>query len=95
MPYRVLAPLIAARLRATSEDAEGGYDGAESFIDDLETIADSLVRNKGRHAGLLHYLGAGQTRGLSRHVGIHDPAVRGPLRLLDSGGYGRCRAGVC
>ena len=52
MPYRVLAPLIAARLRATSEDAEGGYDGAEAFIADLETIAESLIENRGRHAGL-------------------------------------------
>ena len=52
MPYRVLAPLIAARLRATDEDADGSYAGPEEFIADLETIAGSLVDNKGRHAGL-------------------------------------------
>jgi phosphoenolpyruvate carboxylase len=52
MPYRTLMPLIAARLRATGEDAETGYGGADEFIADLETIAASLTANKGRHAGL-------------------------------------------
>jgi phosphoenolpyruvate carboxylase len=52
MPYRVLTPLIAARLDATAADADGGYANAGEFIADLETIADSLIENRGRHAGL-------------------------------------------
>ena len=52
MPYRVLAPLIAARLDATVNDGEEAYDGPDAFIADLEAIAASLIANRGRHAGL-------------------------------------------
>jgi phosphoenolpyruvate carboxylase len=52
MPYRVLAPLIAARLRATADDADHGYGSPEAFVADLEIIANSLIGNRGRHAGL-------------------------------------------
>lgn len=52
MPYRVLAPLIAARLRATRENQAFAYAGPDEFVSDLSSIADSLTVNRGRHAGL-------------------------------------------
>ena len=52
MPYRILCRLMAARLRATSEDRSNGYADAASFLDDLEVIADSLRKNRGSNAGL-------------------------------------------
>ena len=52
MPYRCLLTLVAARLQATQEDREGGYLGVEEFLEDLELVRLSLIRNGGRHAGL-------------------------------------------
>ncbi|MBK9656033.1 MAG: phosphoenolpyruvate carboxylase [Rhodanobacteraceae bacterium] len=52
MPYRCLLILMAARLGATLEDRDGGYDDPIEFLADLDLIRLSLVRNGGRHAGL-------------------------------------------
>jgi len=52
MPYRNLATLMAARLRATRHDAPGGYPDAAAFEQDLACIADSLHAHRGEHAGL-------------------------------------------
>jgi phosphoenolpyruvate carboxylase len=52
MPYRNLATLMAARLRATRDDGPGGYPDAAAFEADLACIADSLRAHHGEHAGL-------------------------------------------
>src|SRR5690606_32922699 len=52
MPSRVFLRLIAARLKATYDDAAFPYESPEEFTADLELIADSLRANKGRNAGL-------------------------------------------
>ena len=52
MGYRVLLELIGARLRATRSDREHGYAGPSDFLNDIETIADSLMAHRGEHAGL-------------------------------------------
>jgi phosphoenolpyruvate carboxylase len=52
MPYRRFLHLIRARLSATLAGQAKGYPGAQAFVDDLGTIADSLRRNKGENAGL-------------------------------------------
>lgn len=51
MPYRVLLRLIAERLAATLGDAKGAYESPDAFLNDLATIAASLERHGGRHAG--------------------------------------------
>lgn len=51
MPYRVALLLIAARLYATYEDADRRYRRVDQFVADLETVARSLERHKGSHAG--------------------------------------------
>ncbi len=52
MPYRTLLSLIWERLGSTLDDADHGYDGPDALLDDLDLVASSLERNRGRHAGL-------------------------------------------
>lgn len=51
MPYRQLNDRMRARLQATLDDADGAYAGPEELIDDLQLIFDSLLANRGEHAG--------------------------------------------
>jgi phosphoenolpyruvate carboxylase len=51
MPYRVLAWLMGARLRATMNDTNSAYENAAAFIGDLELMMRSLETNKGHSAG--------------------------------------------
>lgn len=51
MPYRVFLTLMRARLQATERDQPQAYPDANAFIEDLRRIADSLLANKGLHAG--------------------------------------------
>jgi len=52
MPYRCLLLLMIGRLQTTQEDRDGAYENAQEFIDDIELMRLSLIRNGGRHAGL-------------------------------------------
>lgn len=52
MPYRVYFAMVAERLRTTYEGRPNGYDEAATFVEDIETAADSLRENHGRYAGL-------------------------------------------
>ncbi len=52
MPYRELLRFVETRLRDTEVDGTHAYPGAEDLLADLDLIAASLARNKGRHAGL-------------------------------------------
>ncbi|UCC13286.1 MAG: phosphoenolpyruvate carboxylase [Gammaproteobacteria bacterium] len=54
MPYRILARLLRARLKATLDGRAEGYASATEFVDDLEAIAASLRNHRGQHAGLFH-----------------------------------------
>ncbi len=51
MPYRVLLWLISARLDATLTDTADAYASPAELEADLRTIADSLLRHNGPHAG--------------------------------------------
>ncbi len=52
MPYRVYLRLVQQRLQATYDDEAYPYESADELKADIELIAQSLERNKGRHAGL-------------------------------------------
>lgn len=52
MPYRCVLTLMTARLQATLDDADDGYDSVDGFSDDIGLIAASLMAHKGEHAGL-------------------------------------------
>jgi phosphoenolpyruvate carboxylase len=52
MPYRCFLTMVARRLEVTLENAAGGYGSPNGFQRDIALVAESLVANKGRHAGL-------------------------------------------
>jgi len=52
MPYRVFLRLVQQRLQSTYDDDIFPYEDVSEFRDDITLIADSLVGNKGKHAGL-------------------------------------------
>ncbi len=52
MPYRVFLWLISARLEATERDVNGRYANPDELVADLAVLADSLLANRGEHAGL-------------------------------------------
>ena len=62
MPYRTFLKLIMECLQSTYDDDIYPYESAEEFLRDLQLIADSLLANKGEHAGLF------ATRRLMRRV---------------------------
>src|ERR1700722_19581410 len=51
MPYRVLLGQIAERLHATHDARASGYQQPAQFRADIELIAQSLLANRGAHAG--------------------------------------------
>ena len=52
MPYRVFLRLIQQRLQSTYDDDMYPYERVADFRADIQLIYDSLVQNKGEHAGL-------------------------------------------
>jgi len=51
MPYRLLLTQIAERLQATYEGRSNGYEGPGQFRADIALIGQSLLVNRGMHAG--------------------------------------------
>lgn len=51
MPYRVFLGQIMERLRATYDGRANHYETAQEFLEDLNIVANSLLENKGKHAG--------------------------------------------
>jgi len=51
MPYRIFFGQIGERLRASYDARPNGYHTPEELLADLALAADSLLRNRGRHAG--------------------------------------------
>jgi len=51
MPYRLLNDRMRARLQATLDDGDAAYTAPQELIDDLTLIHDSLLANRGEHAG--------------------------------------------
>lgn len=52
MPYRTFLGLVQARLRATQEDRLTGYPDAATLDADLALVEDSLLGDRGEHAGV-------------------------------------------
>jgi phosphoenolpyruvate carboxylase len=51
MPYRVFFGQLAERLRLTWDGRPNGYQNPAQFAADVSAAADSLLANRGRHAG--------------------------------------------
>lgn len=52
MPYRVFFGQVAERLRNTYDARPNHYDNAAQLCADMELVEESLLANRGRHAGL-------------------------------------------
>jgi len=51
MPYRIFFGQVGERLRASYDARPNGYHTPEELLADLSLAADSLLGNRGRHAG--------------------------------------------
>jgi phosphoenolpyruvate carboxylase len=51
MPYRVFFGQISERLQATYEGRPNAYQNPDELLSDVGLAADSLLENRGRHAG--------------------------------------------
>jgi phosphoenolpyruvate carboxylase len=51
MPYRMYFTQIAERLKATYEGRPSAYQNPDELLTDIGLAADSLLENRGRHAG--------------------------------------------
>jgi phosphoenolpyruvate carboxylase len=51
MPYRMFFGQIGERLKATYEGRPNAYQDPEELLTDVGLAADSLIENRGRHAG--------------------------------------------
>src|SRR5271156_1433451 len=51
MPYRVFFGQISERLKASYEGRPNAYQNPDELLADIRLAADSLIENRGRHAG--------------------------------------------
>jgi len=51
MPYRIFFGQVGERLKATYEGRPNAYQSAAELLADVQLAADSLIDNRGRHAG--------------------------------------------
>jgi phosphoenolpyruvate carboxylase len=51
MPYRVFFGQISERLKASYEGRPNAYQNPDELLSDIELAAESLIENRGRHAG--------------------------------------------
>jgi phosphoenolpyruvate carboxylase len=51
MPYRIFFGQIGERLQASYEGRPNAYQGPDELLADINLAADSLLENRGRHAG--------------------------------------------
>ena len=51
MPYRVFFGQISERLQASYEGRPNAYQNPDELLSDIGLAADSLLENRGRHAG--------------------------------------------
>ena len=85
MPYRVFFGQIAERLKSTYEGRPNSYQNPDDLLADIQLAADSLVENRGRHAGYFlvrRFMRRVRTFGfhlatldITQHARIHDEVI--------------------
>jgi len=50
-PYRIFFGQIRERLKATYDGRPGAYQSSDELLADIQLVSDSLLANRGRHAG--------------------------------------------
>ena len=93
MPYRMFFGQIGERLKATYEGQPNAYQDPEELLTDVGLAADSLVENRGRHAGyfLVHrFMRRIRTFGfhlatldVTQHAHTHDQVIAQGLGVAD------------
>ncbi len=51
MPYRIFFGQVGERLKATYEGRPNAYQNPDELLADVKMVAESLIANRGRHAG--------------------------------------------
>ena len=84
-PYRIFFGQIRERLKAAYDGRPNGYPNAEELLADIQLAADSLIENRGRHAGYFlvrRFMRRVRTFGfhlatldITQHAHVHDLVV--------------------
>jgi len=93
MPYRMFFGQIGERLKATYEGRPNAYQGPDELLADVSIAADSLILNRGRHAGYFlvrRFMRRVRTFGfhlatldVTQHAHMHDQVIAQGLGLAD------------
>ena len=93
MPYRMFFGQIGERLKATYEGRPNAYQGPEELSADVGLAADSLLENRGRHAGYFlvrRFMRRVRTFGfhlatldVTQHSHVHDQVIAQGLGATD------------
>jgi phosphoenolpyruvate carboxylase len=93
MPYRTFFGQIGERLKATYEGRPNSYQNADELLADVGLAADSLLDNRGRHAGYFlvrRFMRRVRTFGfhlatldVTQHAHVHDQVIAQGLNMPD------------
>jgi phosphoenolpyruvate carboxylase len=93
MPYRMFFGQIGERLKATYEGRPNAYQNPDELLTDVALAADSLILNRGRHAGYFlvrRFMRRVRTFGfhlatldVTQHAHMHDQVIGQGLGLPD------------
>src|SRR5712675_924811 len=93
MPYRVFFGQIGERLKATYEGRPNSYQNPDELLADVALAADSLLENRGRHAGYFlvrRFMRRVRTFGfhlatldITQHAHVHDQVIAQGLGVAD------------
>jgi phosphoenolpyruvate carboxylase len=84
-PYRIFFGQIRERLKATYDGRPNAYQSSDELLADIQLAADSLVSNRGRHAGYFlvrRFMRRVRTFGfhlatldVTQHAHVHDDVI--------------------
>ena len=93
MPYRMFFGQIGARLKATYEGRPNAYQNPDELLADAALAADSLILNRGRHAGYFlvrRFMRRIRTFGfhlatldVTQHAHVHDQVIAQGLGVAE------------
>jgi phosphoenolpyruvate carboxylase len=93
MPYRMYFGQIGERLKATYEGRPNAYQNPDELLADIGLAADSLIANRGRHAGYFlvrRFIRRVRTFGfhlatldVTQHAHVHDEVIAQGLSIED------------
>ncbi len=93
MPYRMFFGQIGERLKATYEGRPNAYQNPDELLADIGLAADSLIQNRGRHAGYFlvrRFMRRVRTFGfhlatldVTQHAHMHDQVIAQGLGVAD------------